>query len=1182
MSTRFSKLPKTTFSGLEYQNIIEDIIALVKENPDYSEQYDDFLSSNAGRMLIELFAYITDQLSTRIDYVVNENFISTASQKSSVIKLLKLIGYAFQLPAAAKVEVTVEDVPEEAVGKYFTQSFELYGDFVYPFSLVAEDKNGELRNFELVDPNDYDHIFKIENKTYLFYEGTTRVEDFYVETDNNQVFTLSHPSVIKDSVKVYRVIEGVSATEFGRVNSFLEPQAQFSASKKFEKEITEGEVETYPLPYKLNVEENNIVTIEFPPSDIVKNVERRPNVNDQIRVIYRTGGGDNGNIVPRAIKVERKIPVYNEDGSLFNPLVQMKFTNYSYGYEGENEENVETATIKAPIEIQTAKKTVTEEDYDAILGSFDEVLLSKSIGNSNPIAYSEKLYSKYGKYINPLEVWNFILTNKKNWENVDPEEYNDFSWLELRLENRFNEPTYFLNGEDNLKYEVKPQDLNRVNIRELTATSNSDANKIVCSSGSFTNSYLGYYVKVAESQEEDNLDEERVVIGVNSTTLTLNIPLPKATKSGDKYVISDPYSYVIETPALFKDNTTTDNFGVKITKGKALSSYFSQISYNLDINGSITKTTPQSISEDVYPYFVSNRNINNMILLDGDLILNIGGTQKTITFASAAYSIEDIVNAINSNFSNLSAMTDDFYVQGDIEKNSTRIKNISYNMERIRKGMEISFGGFTSTVEEIYIKDRSIVIKDAPTSSSEKQRLLRIKDITTTVVNKVASVDVSTEGKFIVLRASAKGANAYIKIDGELSVEIFGTGAPTYIKGTKTLFVNDDKNLVYRKNSTEREDIFIHYTASFSNEVQIGKEVTGEKEIFNKPKAERVHSTNYNKISKKIDYYNSNFTIRFTKEKVATPSLHSIADDWTLVPNTFPEIESKAITFPLANNIKLNLNIDGNIFSIENVGGSTLAELCENIDSLIMGKNLEFYHDYSGFKYAIPSGTNKLILRSPTNFSNSKISATEVGSTYLFNSATTDTPVGDYYIKVNSDDDIMLYKTSSSSLPDFKFYSHFVSDNRYVPDIYDGQGGRKGTKIGDLNEDKIKEKLDIYKITGVENAFKQPSFKVFDLVGTIVYSRAFSVASIEREVKDVLLRTFSLNNSVIGASIAKSKIISLVHNIPGVLYFTIDYFGLDRNNPETNQANMIEADFDEIIVIGTSDTKGLKLSYKSE
>lgn len=1178
MSSKFSKLPKTTFSGLEYQNIIEDIISLVKENPDYSDQYDDFLSSNAGRMLIELFAYITDQLSTRIDYVVNENFISTATQKSSVIKLLKLIGYNFRLPTASKVEVSVK-APQEVLGKRFTKPSRIHEDFVPPFRLVAEDRNGSSITFELVDPEKgYEDDNKIDNGIFVFQEGETRMEDFFVETENNQIFTLSSPSVIKDSVKVFRVQPDLSEP-LEEVKSFLELKAQYSVSQKFQEEITEGSIEKFNLPYKLIVEEGNVVSVEFPPSDIVKNRDRRPNVRDKIRVFYRTGGGENGNIVPKSINIGKKITVYDNHGNVFDSSASVEFVNHFYGYGGEDEETVEKASSRAVAEIQTAKKTVTEEDYDIILGSFDEVLVSKSIGNSNPVAYSEKLYKKYGKYINPLEVWNFILFNKNSWEALDPEEYNNFNWLETRLENRVNDLIYFFDGESDIKHEIKRIDLISTSLGEITETEGGNTNKIVSSSTPFTSSFLGCSIKVKNAENLGNLDEERVITGGSGNEFFLDAPFLDSTSVDDVYSVTDNSSYKINTPAKLKEGVSLEDFGAKVTKGASLSRYFDEIENNLVIDGKIDKYVSE-INEGVYPVFISKRNLDSNIPLNGNLILTIDGVEKEILFLGEPYSIDGIANIINESFTNVPNANDTFFIEGDTQKNSTEVTNIKYNTERIRAGMNISFGSFLTTIEEVFPKDGVIVLDKAPTETIKKN-LMEITDSSGIQNNTIASVSSTLDGKrFIIIRSFTKGSGASIYIKGNLTPSIFGVESGTFVRGIMSIFLDNENNLIYRKNSYEDENIYLQYVTENSNTAIIGKKRESENPLLGKEQANRIYATSYNENTKKIDYFNSNFVIKFTKNKINLPSIYSIDDSWDLKQNSFPKVESRPIVFPPEGiNISLDLKIDDVELPLENIAGSSVIGICDNINLKIREKNLDSLKDFINFDFAIPNG-EKLVLQSPTNFNNSRVSVEEVSSTYLFFSKEEVFSEGDYFIKIDEEDNIVLHKSLSSNIPDFQFYVHFISDKRYVEGIFDGKEGRKGFRIGEIEEDKVKNKLDTYKITGVENVFRHPSFKVFDLVGTITYDKSFSRISVEREVEDVIRKTFSLKNSKIGESVFKSKLVSLVHSVPGVLYFVIDYFGLNKNDASTNQVNLIEADFDEIVVIGSD--KRLDILYKSE
>ncbi len=447
---RLTRLPRTQFSGLDFENIMEDITRLVVENPEFNEQWSDFLSSNAGRMMTELFAYIADQLSTRIDWMVNENFIGTATQKRSIMRILRLIGYNFQLPVASQVPVTITF--DKPVGTFFlSDRYDPFTGDLDLFSLTARDRSGSNRTYEALEydeeNNRYEYKTGVEINTgtvnfpnlvhdVYFHEGRTQVETITVDTNNNFTYTLPQNPVIEDSVRVYMIQESsgvVSEELLEQVDSFLDPVAQ-------RQEDAFGEEN--PIPYMINVEEDNRVTIEFGPTSLLPDPDRRPAEDDRIRIFYRVGGGIDGNLTRRSINTTRRLNINEEN-------VTVRFSNNVQGTGGQDGEDPERASVFAPLEIRTAQKAVTEEDYDILLGGDNTILKTKSYGNNNMPA---NLYNQYGVFIRPLEVWNYVLQDKPGWEDLPPSEYNNFEWIGLRLQNRFNERHSFTDGSFNQSF----------------------------------------------------------------------------------------------------------------------------------------------------------------------------------------------------------------------------------------------------------------------------------------------------------------------------------------------------------------------------------------------------------------------------------------------------------------------------------------------------------------------------------------------------------------------------------------------------------------------------------------------------------------------------------------------------------------------------------------------------------
>ena len=436
------QLPETQFSGLEFSNILTDVYNLVRENPEYNENWDDFLSSNAGVMITEIFAWITDQLATRIDWVVNENFIGTATQKGSIINLLKLIGYKFQLPASAEVLVEINFIND--IGTYvLTTGYDYTNESIYsPKTITAKDKKGNTKYFEAISYDSetqeyiYETTIEVDTSTTKdfsinFYEGQTKIENFETLINQGQSFILSQNPVVRNSVKVYllektdEVITG--QTELLEVDTFLNLKAQ-------QEENADGTINE--IPYVINVLEDDVVEVAFGSSSLITNAERRLSQGSFIRIVYRIGGGIDGNISRHAINFSENIT---------NNFIEtvVLYANKTEGVGSEDSETIENAALSGPLQLKTAGRTVTEEDYDIILSSFANVLLSKAYGHNNA---PTDFYEKYGIYINPLEVLNFVIMKKSGWEEIPTSKYKYANWGTFNLENYFNEKIVFNDG----------------------------------------------------------------------------------------------------------------------------------------------------------------------------------------------------------------------------------------------------------------------------------------------------------------------------------------------------------------------------------------------------------------------------------------------------------------------------------------------------------------------------------------------------------------------------------------------------------------------------------------------------------------------------------------------------------------------------------------------------------------
>jgi len=80
-----------SFVSYDFDTIKQSLIDYTRAY--YPEYFNDYIQSSEFIALLELFAYVAEQLAFRVDMVGHENFITTAQRKQSILRLAKLISY---------------------------------------------------------------------------------------------------------------------------------------------------------------------------------------------------------------------------------------------------------------------------------------------------------------------------------------------------------------------------------------------------------------------------------------------------------------------------------------------------------------------------------------------------------------------------------------------------------------------------------------------------------------------------------------------------------------------------------------------------------------------------------------------------------------------------------------------------------------------------------------------------------------------------------------------------------------------------------------------------------------------------------------------------------------------------------------------------------------------------------
>ena len=101
-----SKRPSfINFAATDFTTLRQSLIDYAKTV--YPNDYKYFVESDLGLMFLELTAYMGAVMSMKADMLANENFLATAKQRSSVKKLLELIGISMKGPLSAACDAKI-------------------------------------------------------------------------------------------------------------------------------------------------------------------------------------------------------------------------------------------------------------------------------------------------------------------------------------------------------------------------------------------------------------------------------------------------------------------------------------------------------------------------------------------------------------------------------------------------------------------------------------------------------------------------------------------------------------------------------------------------------------------------------------------------------------------------------------------------------------------------------------------------------------------------------------------------------------------------------------------------------------------------------------------------------------------------------------------------------------------
>lgn len=342
-----NKIDLINYAATDFLSLRDSLIEYIKAV--YPLEYDYFVESDLGMMLIEVVAYMGAVMSLKADMLANENFLLTARNRNSVKKLLELIGVRMKGPlsAAAQASLTIADYTTGAVeipiaNRTITVTSPEDGNQVA--YTIYKVNNGVVDTGNSTGSIYLDSQPGVTQFTNLVLQEGALVSDegSFAATESIKSIPLTQSPVIEGSVQVF-----INDTDIGSSGVYNEVQNIFYASSTDQRIFQI----VYDEDYKATVLFGNGIAGVSPPDSA------------SYLVTYRVGGGSRGNI--NSNYINSNVQVTNASVSRTGVI-----TNTTKATGGADAETVEHAKKYAPLTFSRQDRVVTLEDYTNFANTF--------------------------------------------------------------------------------------------------------------------------------------------------------------------------------------------------------------------------------------------------------------------------------------------------------------------------------------------------------------------------------------------------------------------------------------------------------------------------------------------------------------------------------------------------------------------------------------------------------------------------------------------------------------------------------------------------------------------------------------------------------------------------------------------------------------------------------------------
>jgi hypothetical protein len=357
------------YTSKDYYSLRAELIARVQDRiPEWTASDP----ADFGVALIEAFAYLGDMVSYYIDRASNESFITTATQRRSVLNIAQSYGYipagyrqAYTTLTFSNTSATDITLPEGTV----VSGEVVIGDsvqtvyFTTDAEVIIQQKIGENISTEVVGASEGRSVSLVDpgnSNEYGELIGTS-------VGDASMSFQLGASPVVDDTIELY-VQDGDTYSKWTQVQHILDSSA---LSQVFE----------------VTNDEDDIVYVTF--GDGVSGAI--PIRYSEIRAKYTVGGGSLGNVSVGTLDTISYVSGLSEN-QLTALQSSITVTNEGNALGGSDPESLNQIRISAPLSLRANNRAVTLQDYaDLALG----------VGNVGKASATAEIWTSVTVYIAP-------------------------------------------------------------------------------------------------------------------------------------------------------------------------------------------------------------------------------------------------------------------------------------------------------------------------------------------------------------------------------------------------------------------------------------------------------------------------------------------------------------------------------------------------------------------------------------------------------------------------------------------------------------------------------------------------------------------------------------------------------------------------------------------------------------